>query len=243
MYFLFSGEGSTDLGSGKGDAVVCEGVFYEHGPMTVIVDQIANTECGYSLLESTNYGYVRERTLARRASELRQVRRKSPRLPGKKKPKETAYFYQNARVLALCAKEKEADVRDDVVAVLFRDSDNTASAGRGVWQDKWNSMVVGFETEGFARGVPMIPKPKSEAWLICALKHNPYQACESLERRSGNDNSPNSLKNELANLVGHSPGRTELCDMVAERTIDVDRIQMPSFNAFRGRLVTALHTR
>jgi len=44
------------------------------------------------------------------------------------------------------------------------------------------------------RGVAMIPKPKSEAWLLCALKNKPYESCEKLEDRSGNDDSPNSLK-------------------------------------------------
>ena len=53
----------------------------------------------------------------------------------------------------------------------------------------------------------MIPKPKSEAWLICALKRDPYQVCERLEARSGNDQSPNSLKRELEQLLGIKPSR------------------------------------
>lgn len=27
----------------------------------------------------------------------------------------------------------------------------------------------------------MVPRPKSEAWLLCALKPNPYQHCAALE--------------------------------------------------------------
>ncbi len=56
-----------------------------------------------------------------------------------------------------------------VIAVLFRDSDGTASSGRGLWEDKRKSIEDGFGEAGFDYGVPMIPKPKSEAWLLCAF--------------------------------------------------------------------------
>lgn len=234
MYFLFSGEGSTDLGSCADGARQCDGIEYQHGPMTVMVDQIVEERHDYSLLESGHYGYVSEGTLADRASALKAAR-KTPRLPGKKRGKETRYFFNNARVLARIAKLREEELEDEVVAVLFRDSDGTASAGRGLWADKHQSMLDGFSEEGFPRGVPMLPKPKSEAWVLCALK-NAYTGCKALEERSGNDNSPNSLKGELAEHLGELPGREALCQMVVERRIDVRRIQMPSFQAFRTRL-------
>ena len=97
-------------------------------------------------------------------------------------------------------------------------------------------MLDGFDEEGFDRGVPMIPKPKSEAWIICAVKSNPYQACGVLEERSGNDNSPNSLKAELELVLGEPATRVKLNSMVSSRRIDIDRIDMPSFNKFRHRL-------
>ena len=50
----------------------------------------------------------------------------------------------------------------------------------------------------------MIPKPKSEAWVLCALSKL-YKECDELEDRSGNDNSPNSLKRELEELLGSYP--------------------------------------
>ena len=81
----------------------------------------------------------------------------------------------------------------------------------------------------------MIPKPKSEAWVICAVK-NKYSSCDALEDRSGNDDSPNSLKDELANHLGSLPNREELCQMVEDRVIDIQEIKMPSFIAFRERL-------
>ncbi len=236
MYFLFSGEGKQDLGQCSNGESACEAGQYEHGPLTVIADQIVHAKREYSLLDKKNYGFLAERKLTDRAGGLKS-KKKSPRLlPGKRRAKETAYFYSNARALASYAMEKETQLKDTVIAVLFRDSDGTASAGRGLWEDKRKSMRDGFREEGFATGVPMMPKPKSEAWLLCALKQNPYQRCKALERRSGNDSSPNSLKRELKKRLGDDPSRDSLCEMVHDRTIDIDRIEMPSFDAFRVRL-------
>lgn len=97
-------------------------------------------------------------------------------------------------------------------------------------------MLDGFDEEGFSKGVPMIPKPKSEAWLICALKKSPYRGCTALESRSGNDDAPNPLKGELRKLLGSTPSREVLCQMVQDKMVDIDRIVMPSFVSFRSRL-------
>ena len=214
MHFLFSGEGPSDLGICTDDADECEGDRLNRGPMAMFVDRIVNARHGYFLLEAGCYGFVSERLLSLRAVELK-VARKALGLPGKKREKETRYFFNNARVLARIAKEKEAEKQDRVVAILFRDSDGTASAGRGLWEDKRKSMLDGFVQEDFHRGVPMIPKPKSEAWLLCALRSSPYQNCKELEDRSGNDNSPNALKSELKKLLGDMVPLVEtLCNMI-----------------------------
>ena len=224
MYFLLSGEGPTDIGSGDAP-----------GPMSVIVDQIVEGKYGYSFLEAECMGFVPKRVLAERGKELKPPR-KSPRIPGKKKAKETLYFFQNARALADIAKEKQAALKDDVVAVLFRDADGAASDGRGLWENKRHSMIAGFEIEDFPNGVPMIPKPKSEAWLICALKKNPYHGCKKLEERSGNDDSPNPLKRELAQILDGEVSAGTLCEKVRAKEVDIDKIDMPSLKAFRDRL-------
>ena len=97
-------------------------------------------------------------------------------------------------------------------------------------------MYLLFAEEGFATGVPMIPKPTSEAWVICALKAGPYQGCAALEARHGKSNAPDSLKSELKDLLGQNPSREVLCEMVQSGRIDYRRIDMPSFNEFRDRL-------
>ncbi len=235
MYFLLSGEGKTDIGLCADGSAMCEGAQHNEGPMAIIVSQIVEQQLGFSFMDTDYYGYVSKGELVARAETFKR-RKKSPRLPGNKTAKETRYFYNNARAMALCAKDKEAELKVDVVAVLFRDSDGTASAGRGEWQDKTNSMAQGFDDEGYKRGVPMVPKPKSEAWIICAVKANPYQGCAALEGRSGNDKSPDSLKDELARILNGAPTREELCKMVDDRTIDIKRIDMRSFTAFRDAL-------
>jgi hypothetical protein len=231
VYFLLSGEGPTDMGAAINDAPVCEGEAFLRGPMAQIVQE----ELGYSVLDVSVCGFVSESRLAERAAELKAVK-KALRLPGVKQAKETRYFFNNARLLARIAAEVQAKREEDVVGVLFRDTDGTASAGRGLWEDKHTSMLHGFDEERFLRGVPMLPKPKSEAWVLCALKKSPYQGCAALEQRSGNDDSPSSLKKQLGRILGDVDIRETLCDMVASGKIDIDQIDMPSFAAFRSRL-------
>ncbi|MFA6012740.1 MAG: hypothetical protein WC799_22305 [Desulfobacteraceae bacterium] len=239
MYFLLSGEGQTDMGRCPDNINVCEGSRHLSGPMAIIVSQIVEQRLGFSFMDTQRYGFVSEKELVNKASVLKSIK-KPLMLTGQKKKQETGYFYRNARALALCAKEKEAELGDQVIAVFFRDSDGTASADRGLWKDKWDSMIRGFNDEGFDRGVPMMPKPKSEAWIICAIKKNPYQGCNALEERSGNDKSPKALKKELAEILGALPTREMLCGMVNDGTIDINRIDMPSFQAFRSVLLDKL---
>lgn len=233
MFFLLSGEGITDMGSGNAATTICEGDDFFVGPMAIVVAKIVQAQHKYSILGGA-CGFISESSVAHRASELKATK-KQLRLPGKKQAKETRYFFNNARILARFAKEKATALDDEVVAVLFRDSDGTASAGRGEWDAKRESMLHGFGEEGFDKGVPMIPKPKSEAWLICAWKQQPYRGCDGLEERSGNDNSPNNLKDELAELLDENVSPELLCEKV-DQSFDIDRIKMPSFKAFRERL-------
>jgi hypothetical protein len=233
MFFLLGGEGVSDMGAGKAATTICEGDDFFVGPMAIVVAKIVEAQHDYSILDGA-CGFIFEGNVVHRGGELK-AEKKQMRLPGKKQAKETRYFFNNARILARFAKEKATALDDDVVAVLFRDSDGTASAGRGEWDDKRESMLDGFEEEGFDKGVPMIPKPKSEAWLICAWKKHPYQGCQALEKRSGNDDSPNSLKGQLSDIIEDEVTPELLCEK-ASQSFDIDRIKMSSFKAFRDRL-------
>src|SRR4051794_26794622 len=115
MYFLLSGEGPSDLGVCSDGADQCDGGNLTHGPMTMFADRIVNAKHKYSLLEAECYGFLSERGLATRASELKAVK-EAIRLPGKKRGKETRYFFNNARILARVAGEVESERKDEVVA-------------------------------------------------------------------------------------------------------------------------------
>jgi hypothetical protein len=237
MFFVLSGEGITDMGAGRTDATICEGEDFVIGPMAIIVNQVVEALHGYSILHGA-CGFVSESGLTRRAGELKAAK-KELHLPGRRRAKEIHYFFNNARILSRIAKEKATVLHDDVVAVLFRDADATASAGRGSWEDKWQSMLDGFDEERFNRGVPMIPKPKSEAWLICAWKEHPYLGCNDLEGRKGNDKTRKSLKKELAKLLGKEVTRELLCEKV-QNGVEMNRITMPSFRVFKKRLAEVI---
>jgi hypothetical protein len=131
----------------------------------------------------------------------------------------------------LKSQELGGDVQ--LILILFRDADGTASSERGEWQDKWQSMLDGFEAGQIFTGVPMIPKPKSEAWILCALR-NKYQNCEKLEYESGNDASPNSLKQQLEEYLGESGGRILINDKINLGEIDIN--QITDLSAFKNRL-------
>jgi hypothetical protein len=163
---------------------------------------------------------------------------------GKKRDYETAFFFKNARALARLAIEKSKSSRETPIgAVLFRDADGTRSTERGLFETKWKSIEDGFNAENFDTGIPMVPKPKSEAWILCALKSHQYQSCAPLEDSlSGNDTCPNPAKEQLE-VILCSQGKTvnDLPDMVKDGTISPTRIDMPSFNQFRKRLETVTH--
>jgi len=184
--------------------------------------------------------YVSKKQLVDRASSSKRFRKPGAALTGLRRPIETGFFFANARALAEISNElASTENDDDAIAILFRDSDGNASADRGRWAQQAQSMEDGFLSAQFFRGVPMIPRPKSEAWLICAVKTDPYRNCNDLEDRSGNDNSPNNLKAELAALpefVLSPVSSSRLVELVRNGVIDPAKIEMPSFIAFRDRL-------
>lgn len=235
MRVLVSGEGPTDIG-GCDRADPCAGEDFLPGPMAWLADQVIEDRLGFSPIGCGLVHCLSETCLAAQAKSLRP-----PSLRGRKRAKETAFFFRTARALAVAARALAAAPADEVIAILFRDADRTQSAARGDWQDKWDSILNGFAQEDFSTGVPMLPSPKSEAWLICALKRDqPYQHCARLEQASGNDRGSNPLKQQLAAILDGQQHRVVLADLVETRRVDAAKLDMPSFNAFRARLTAVL---
>lgn len=235
MIVVLSGEGPTDLGQCGNAQSICEEGDFQIGPMTVLLDKMLESHLDYSLLTVPGgYKYVSEGALGAHAKERKEASRRVF-LRGKKAEQETGYFFISSWILADIAMQIERESNVETMAVLFRDCDGTRSSTAGLWQAKWESMLNGFARGNYARGVPMIPKPKSEAWLICAAKPTP-QNCAYLENISGNDNSPNSAKAQLDNALGSHNSREELCEWLSDTPLCERLPSMPSFMMFKTRL-------
>ncbi|NMG55715.1 hypothetical protein [Aromatoleum aromaticum] len=137
----------------------------------------------------------------------------------------------------------ETDEADLAIAVFFRDTDGTHSIRGGAWAEKWQSIERGFKRAGFQRGVPMLPKPTSEAWLLCAARTAPYQNCSALEELPGNQVSERHPKKELARVFGEEKSSQALREWLEEHPFEPDRaMEMSSYRAFRERLTEVLTT-
>lgn len=243
MIVILSGEGPTDLGQCNNAQSICSDEQFQVGPMAVLVDQMLQQLLNYSPRTIPGvFQYVSELALKDRES-IRKNESRKVSLVGKKRDQETGYFYINAWMLGDIALERETTCKDKAIAILFRDCDGTRSTKAGLWAAKWKSMVDGFKRSGFTRGVPMLPKPKSEAWLLCAAKNQPYQGCDTFEELSGNDDSPNSVKKKLDVAFGGHKSAAALCEWLENNLFDVDRASaaMPSFKTFRDELGRALN--
>jgi hypothetical protein len=239
MYFLFSGEGATDCGEADFPDRICTGDQFRPGPMVLLADQIVEREDGYSPLDCACCGLVARPALNAAISDLK-TNRKNPSLAGTHRPRETLHFRRSARALARLAKQWADENGDETVAIYFRDNDDHQSTPATLWKARIDAVHTGFEEEGLTRGVAMVPRPTSEAWLICALKERPYEHCDTLEERSGSPSAKGPLKKELAEHLGAEPTRDLICGLVAAGKIDASRIGMPSFEAFREDLRSAI---
>ncbi|MRW85275.1 hypothetical protein GJ698_14415 [Pseudoduganella sp. FT26W] len=236
MILILSGEGPTDLGTCNNAQVECSEDFFSIGPMGVLVDKIIEPLLGYSL--RTFPGSIRFISKAK-LKLLADERKKSKRsmvLRGKYHDHETSYYYVNCWDLGLASLKVEAE-GDKVVSVFFRDCDRMRSDPPLIWKSKFKSVKDGFSRAGFGRGVPMIANPKSEAWLLCCAKDQPFQHCAILENISGNDDAPHPAKAQLADALGGEKNANELSAWLDGVEFDVQGASaMPSFAAFSERL-------
>ena len=230
MFLVLSGEGMSDLGVSA------------PGPIAWLLDCYISEKLGYSLLQTPgSCFFVSRSALSVIAKNLRTPLR-GKRADSHGLSSETRVYYKNAVALSHWIKSQEFD--GPVLALLFRDADGTASAGRGVWTDKRKAMIYGFQVEGCHGGIPVVANPKSEAWLLCALD-NSYIGCHKIElESSGNDKSPNNLKLQLeqALLKHYSSGFscTLVNELVQDGVIELKRLNMPSASAVKGDIDVAM---
>lgn len=233
MRLIVSGEGPSDMGSCNNAQGVCFDGDFSPGPMVVWLARLWERRLGYDLRTIPEAViFVSERTLKQ---EAKQSRGRMQPLRGKHMEAETGLYYSNARQLGLVAKKCQAMADSPVMAVLFRDADGTHSASGQLWKAKCKSMADGFRAADFEFGVPMLPKPKSEAWLLSAKKLGNHSH-EVLEDISGNDDSPNSAKSQLEHAFGARQSAAQLAQWCEDRPDSWEQLQtMPSFKAFFDR--------
>lgn len=242
MILILSGEGPGDLGGMVTVAGPGGGPQFRPGPMAWIVDKLFESLFGYAPLSFPDrVQYIPEEELGREA--MGRSRGRNVALTGKKRGKETGFFHVNAWALGTIAQRWTTQAESPVLAVLFRDCDGTRTQPNN-WQAKWDSMMTGFARASFAHGVPMLPRPKSEAWLLCAfLQGASHQNCVGMEELSGNDDSPNSAKKKLAAALGGKSGTPDLLARLEQIGPDMKRLcQMPSFESFYIRLNEVLQS-
>jgi hypothetical protein len=204
----------------------------------VLADRMIESEIGFSPLQA-------DRALLVTASDIQRVAKSEKLhpplvLPGAGRARGYGGFAKMAAALSHRARELELEEGDAAVAILFHDSDGTQSSPRDHWEKVVAAVQSGFDAMGFGCGVAMIPKPKQEAWLLCAIRQPPYSHCEHLESESGNDASPKALKAQLRAAHGDDVNTAVMVGWIEDGRVDPAMIDMPSFNRFRSDLRLAL---
>ncbi|MBS7348944.1 MAG: hypothetical protein KIG95_02035 [Comamonas sp.] len=233
MKLLVSGEGSSDMGACNNAQGVCCDADFSPGPMALWLSRLWEPLLGYDLLSIPEAVIFVSETALHQASKHSGGRMQ--RLRGVNRPAETELYFSNARQLGLKALELQGAGDAPIVAVLFRDADGTRSAPGQLWSAKWQSMLDGFKDAGFEFGVPMLPKPKSEAWLLSTTQPGGHSH-EALESISGNDKSPHSAKSQLDHALGGPQSAAQLAQWCQDHPPSWEQLQtMPSFKAFFDR--------
>ncbi|MFJ5400656.1 hypothetical protein [Pectobacterium sp. CHL-2024] len=243
MIIVLSGEGPSDLGTCVNRQGECSIPDFQYGPMMMLVDKEIEKNHHYSPLEVYNGNYVfiskTKLTELMRAKSARKVA-----LRGKKQPDaERGFFFDNAWMLGEETLRHSNEREDTAIAVLFRDCDGNNQSGLELWCAKIESVRQGFMRSGLGeRGIAMIPRPKSEAWMLCAIQ-NDYQHCARLEDTlPGNDDAPNSAKMQLDEAMAHASGSQDQVNWIWEHNFDVAALadEMESYREFSQGLKRAL---
>lgn len=235
---LTFGEGPTDMGRSRNAQAYAHGDDLEVGPML----RLAHRLLGRHLPDwnADLFDLQQEHAIASvlvAPAEMKSLVKSSAiKLPSKKTKQGYLIHSKRGAVLGELA-QQTGSLTEAQLAIYFHDTDGTNREPHDP-NDLVQAVNEGFRAAGFAgQGVAMVPQPTSEAWLICSCKPDPYQHCTQLETQlSGNDRSPARapklvLGHHLGNPAYH---RGDLLPVV--NAIELDRLDMPTFNQFRDDL-------
>lgn len=230
LFFLLSGEGSSDIGTTETPEIV--GDSFHEGPLTYLIRQMlptigrTNTEYTFRFVPRTVLDRV-----GKTERESKKIRRRS-----KEDEKGSTYDFFNAACLGIVSLQFQTEAVP-VIAIFFKDLDGTRGKPKN-WQFVFNLVLEGFQKAGFHRGVPMIPKPVSEAWFLCAIyrKRVPSLNCDNMENTTFGDGNNHQLKGVLEKELKDIPSMELLNEKIQSDEIDFRYINLPSYNAFKHRL-------
>lgn len=231
MKCLLLGEGKTDLG--------CNDDFanprFKKGPMTLAIDALAAGKGIFGI----DYKLLSRGDVSRGLKNMRRGIAPRPKAidPDLRAVSQSAWFMGRVAI----------DGGRDM-GVYFHDPDCTRSAPRDQARRLENAMNAGFALAGFRFGVPMIPVPRSEAWLLAYFQkgletQSAYNKAERFEELPANDHSPKSAKKLLQKAVGAN-SESDIYSKVMDEigNLDWTQVVMPSFSHFRDRLESVLES-
>lgn len=238
---VVTGEGKSDMGICNNQAQVCSGADYDIGPVALVLVKLLERHLPAWNADVVDCEHPESWvTFIYRNWFNEQIKAKS-RLRLSKKVRQ-GFLEHAVRAEALASYAKDTEYQ---IAAYFHDTDGTRHELQDDHQRRRHlvdAINAGFRAAEFSEcGVPVVPKPTSEAWFLCAIKKDPYQHCEALEvELSGNVRSlQRSPKSCLAAALGEPEyGREKLCEIV--RSIEIDRLDMPSFNELRTDMKRAI---
>jgi len=199
---FISGEGNSDVG--ERDNFTQK---FIPGPITIITDKIIR----FFNDDDVNFHFKSRKELKHYPMTLKGKKKKFKKAATGKGHSDFAYK------LGCLAKENNANI-----AVLMRD------AGKAQFQSVYNEIKSGFIAATFENGVPAVPVPESEAWLICCLIPN----------KSGQiENYKSDMKELFEDTLAkrNLPHTKEIwCDIAND--CKIEQIEAPSFKQYKNNL-------
>jgi len=197
---ILSEKGNSDVGERDNRT----GAFIP-GPITLLTQKLLHFCHKYEV----NFHFKPRSELKRYPMTLKGKKRKSKGKATGKGHSDLAYK------LGCVAKEENCQV-----AVLMRD------ASKHKFQSVYNEIKSGFRSAKFENGIPAVPVPESEAWLICCLDPK-----ESRQIEDSTEDMKILLEKKLSEK--HQPHNKETWNEIAAQCAAED-IQAPSFQRYRA---------
>jgi len=241
---LVTGEGPTDMGCCKNQSEVCTGEDYQTGPVGILMSKFLERYLPEWNAEQLEFHNPESFTTFIYRSWFDHLTKEKQLIRPSKKGVKKGFIEHAQRAAAL---GDYAKLNAFQIAAYFHDTDGTRSEQRDDPHRRENLVKAineGFRAVDFFEcGIAVVPKPTSEAWLLCMCKAVPYQHCNKLEDElSGNDRSPQRApKKLLAEALNVEELDREILCKIA-RQVDIERIDMNSFNAVRQSLRQAIKT-